>query len=56
VNKNFVDIDVIIDRLGAHIISNWKKLEPWIFAIRKERDDKTFGEHFQQLYKKRFLT
>jgi hypothetical protein len=52
VNKRFVDIDVIVDRLGAYIVSNWKKLEPWVVAIGKERGDKTFGEHFQQLYKK----
>jgi hypothetical protein len=52
VNKKFVDIDVIVDRLGAFIVSNWKKLEPWIVAMRKERGDKTFGEHFQKLYEK----
>lgn len=52
VNKRFVDIDVIVDRLGAYIISNWKKLEPWILVMRKERADKTFGEHFQELYEK----
>jgi hypothetical protein len=52
VNKKFVDIDVIVDRLGAYIISNWKKLEPWITAMRKERVDKTFGEHFQLLHEK----
>jgi hypothetical protein len=52
VNKNLVDIDVIVDRLGSLIISNWKKLQPWITALRKERDDKTFGEHFEELYKK----
>jgi hypothetical protein len=52
VNKRFVDIDVIVDRLGAYIISNWKKMEPWILAMRKERSDKTFGEHFQKLYEK----
>jgi hypothetical protein len=52
VNKKFVDIDVIVDRLGAYIISNWKKLEPWILASRKERGDETFGEHFQKLYEK----
>jgi len=52
VNKKFVDIDVIVDRLGAYIVSNWKKLEPWIFAVRKERGDKTFGEHFQILREK----
>jgi hypothetical protein len=50
VNKKFVDIDVIVDRLGAYIISNWKKLEPWILAVRKEREDRTFGEHFQRLF------
>jgi hypothetical protein len=52
VNKKFVDIDVIVDRLGAYIVSTWKKLEPWIFSVRKERGDKTFGEHFQKLYEK----
>ena len=52
VSKKFVDIDVIVDRLGAYIISNWKKLEPWILALRKERGDKTFGEHFEKLYTK----
>jgi len=52
IDKNFVDIDVIVDRLGAYIISNWKKLEPWIYAVRKERIDKTFGEHFENLYEK----
>ena len=50
VDKNLVDIDVIVDRLGFHIISNWKKLKPWIEAIRKERDDRTFGEHFERLH------
>jgi hypothetical protein len=52
VNKKFVDIDVIVDRLGGYIILNWKKLEPWILAVRKEREDRTFGEHFQKLYGK----
>jgi hypothetical protein len=52
VNKRFVDIDVIVDRLGSHIISNWRKLEPWIIAVRLERADNTFGEHFEILYKK----
>jgi len=52
VNKGFVDVDVIVDRLGAYIISNWKKLEPWILIMRKERSDDTFGEHFQKLYLK----
>jgi hypothetical protein len=52
VNKKFVDLDVIVDRLGAYIISNWKRLEPWIKAMQKERGDKTFGEHFQILYEK----
>jgi len=52
VNKRFVDIDVIVDRLGAYIVSNWKRLEPWILVMRKERGDRTFGEHFQKLYEK----
>jgi len=52
VNKNFIDIDVIVDRLGGYIITIWKKLEPWIRATRIDRQDKTFGEHFQKLYEK----
>jgi len=52
VTKKFVDIDVIVDRLGSYIISNWQKLQPWILAIRKERADKTFGEHFEMLHNK----
>lgn len=52
VNKKFVDLDVIVDRLGAYIISNWKRLEPWIKTMQKERGDETFGEHFQILYEK----
>lgn len=52
VNKKLVEIDVIVDRLGSYIVSNWKKLQPWVIAIRKERNDKTFGEHFEELYKK----
>jgi hypothetical protein len=52
VNKKFVDIDVIVDRLGSYIVSNWNKLKPWILAMRKERGDETFGEHFQKLYQK----
>jgi len=52
VGKKFVDLDVIDDRLGPYIVSNWKKLEPWIMAMRKERYDETFGEHFQKLYEK----
>ena len=52
VNKELVDIDVIVDRLGSYIVSNWKKLQPWIIATRKERNDRTFGEHFEKLYKK----
>jgi hypothetical protein len=52
VNKKFVDIDVIVDRLGGYIVSNWRKLEPWIRAMRKIREDETFGEHFELLYEK----
>jgi hypothetical protein len=52
VNKKFVDIDVVVDRLGGYIVSNWRKLEPWILAMRKMRNDETFGEHFELLYAK----
>jgi hypothetical protein len=52
VEKNFVDIDVIDDRLGSYIISNWRKLEPWILTLRKTKDDQTFGEHFERLFEK----
>jgi len=52
VEKKFVDLDVVDDRLGSHIISNWKKLEPWIMTLRKEKCGETFGEHFQNLYQK----
>ena len=52
VQKKFVDLDVVDDRIGSYIVSNWKKLEPWIMALRKEKGDETFGEHFQRLYQK----
>jgi len=52
VDKKFVDLDVVDDRLGSYIISNWKKLSPWIMAMRKEKGDESFGEHFQKLYEK----
>ena len=37
VTRKFVDLDVIKDWLGPYIISNWKKLEPWIMLMRKEK-------------------
>jgi hypothetical protein len=52
VDRKFVDLDVIDDRLGPYIVSNWKKLEPWIMDMRKEKGDRLFGEHFQRLYEK----
>jgi len=52
VQKKFIALDVIDDRLGPYIVSNWKKLEPWIMALRKEKGDRTFGEHFQKLYER----
>jgi hypothetical protein len=52
VEKKFVDLDVIVDRLGPFVISNWKKLKPWIMELRKEKHDETFGHHFQKLYEK----
>lgn len=50
--KKFVDLDIIVDSLAPDIITNWKKLEQWIIAIRKEESDKTFGIHFQKLYER----
>jgi hypothetical protein len=52
VEKKFVDLDVIIDSLSPDITANWKKLEPWIMALRREESDKTFGRHFQKLYER----
>ena len=52
IQKKFVDLDVIADHLNTHIILNWKKLEPWVLAMRKEKGDKTFGFHFQKLYER----
>jgi len=52
VGRKFVDLDVIDDRLGPYIVSNWRKLEPWILAVRKEKGDEGFGEHFQNLYER----
>jgi hypothetical protein len=50
VEKKFVDLDVVADRLGHYIVFDWRKLEPWIVAMREEKRDSTFGEHFQHLY------
>ncbi len=50
VERKFVDLDVVADRLGHFVILNWQKLEPWIVAMREEKHDSTYGEHFQQLY------
>jgi hypothetical protein len=50
--KKFVDLDVIGDRLGSHIVSNWEKLEPWIMVVREGKCDGKFGQHFQKLHKK----
>jgi hypothetical protein len=52
VEKRFVDLDIIDDRLGSHIVSNWKKLEPWIMAVRKEKENNEFGRHSQRLYER----
>jgi hypothetical protein len=52
VEKKFVDFDVIHDRLGRLTVSNWQRLAPWIQALRKEKNDPTFGEHFQRLYQR----
>jgi hypothetical protein len=52
VAKKFVDLDIIDDRLGPHIVSSWKILEPWIMSQRKEKNDHEFGRHFQKLYER----
>ena len=52
VEKKFIDLDVVADRLGTRIILNWQKLEPWIAGVRKEKGDLTYGEHFQRLYQR----
>ena len=52
VKQKFVDLDVIGDRLGSHIISNWQKLEPWILAVRERKYDDKFVHHFQKLHKR----
>lgn len=52
VQRRFVDIDVIVDRLGHSIISHWQKLQPWILALREKKGDATFGAHFQDLHER----
>jgi hypothetical protein len=52
IDRKYVDFDVISDRLGSYIVSNWKKREPWIIASRKEKSDRFFGELFERLYEK----
>jgi hypothetical protein len=52
VEKRFVDLDIIDDRLGSHIVSNWKTLEPWIMAVRQQKENNEFGRHFQRLYER----
>lgn len=50
VEKKFVDLDVVVDRLGHRVVLNWRKLEPWVLAMRQEKHDSTYGEHFHGLY------
>jgi hypothetical protein len=52
VEKKFVDLDVVDDRLGSRIASVWNKLGPWIKAVRNQTGDETFGEHFEKLYER----
>jgi hypothetical protein len=52
VEKKFVDLDVVDDRLGSRIVSVWNKLDPWIKTVREQAGDKTFGEHFEKLYER----
>jgi hypothetical protein len=50
ITKKFVDLDVVADRLGHYIILNWQKLQPWIEGVRKETNDPSYGEHFENLF------
>jgi hypothetical protein len=50
VEKKFIDLDVVVDRLGHYVVLNWRKLEPWVAAMKQEKHDPTYGEHFQNLY------
>jgi hypothetical protein len=50
VEKKFIDLDVVVDRLGNSVIQNWRKLEPLIMGVRQERNDLGYGEHFLRLY------
>jgi len=50
VEKKFIDLDVIVDRLGNYVVLNWRKLEPLIEGVRQERNDFAYGEHFMHLY------
>jgi hypothetical protein len=45
-----VDFDIVVDPLGASPITNCNNPEPWITALRREKDDLTFREHFQILF------
>ncbi len=51
VEKKFVDLDVVADRLSHYVVLDWRKLEPWVVAMRTEMNDPIYGEHFQHLYK-----
>jgi hypothetical protein len=50
VEKKFIDLDVVVDRLGNYVILNWIKLEPLIIGVREDRHDFAYGEHFNRLY------
>ena len=50
VERKFVDLDVVADRLGYFLLRDWQKLKPWIEGMRKEKRDPTYGEHFQELH------
>jgi hypothetical protein len=56
IEKKYVDFDVVRDRLGQSIVLNWQKLEPWILAVRKEKNDAGFGEHYQHLFERMVKT
>ena len=48
VNNKSVDLDVVLSCLSSCVVSNWKKLETLMVALRKEKSDETFEEQLQQ--------
>lgn len=50
VSKKMVDMDVVVDHLGYQTIACWEKLEPLIRLWRRDHQNPSIGEHFEELY------